>query len=424
MSADNQPPPMKPRDAAPESILRHRPFVFYWSARTCAGLAFQMLGVAVAWQMYALTGSAFDLGLVGLAQFLPAAAFMLVAGQVADRYHRRRLLQICQVVEMLSVAALAIGSAAGVVTKEFILAAVFVFGVGRAFDAPTQQTLLPAVVPASLFPRAVAASASTTQFATISGPALGGVLYVFGPVVPYTICCALFLASVVLLAFVRIERFAVTRSPINLTAFFAGVSYIRRNPIVLGVISLDLFAVLFGGATALLPIFADEVFHTGPEGLGLLRAAPAVGALVIMAVLTASPLTRRVGRVMFASVACFGLATIVFALSKSFLLSMVALAILGASDAVSVVIRMTLIQIETPDEMRGRVNAVGSLFSGTSNQLGDFRAGVMAAWLGAIPAVLVGGVGILLVVLLWMRGFPALRHVESFYATRDMRKPS
>jgi MFS family permease len=424
MSADNQPPPMKPRDAAPESILRHRPFVFYWSARTCAGLAFQMLGVAVAWQMYALTGSAFDLGLVGLAQFLPAAAFMLVAGQVADRYHRRRLLQICQVVEMLSVAALAIGSAAGVVTKEFILAAVFVFGVGRAFDAPTQQTLLPAVVPASLFPRAVAASASTTQFATISGPALGGVLYVFGPVVPYTICCALFLASVVLLAFVRIERFAVTRSPINLTAFFAGVSYIRRNPIVLGVISLDLFAVLFGGATALLPIFADEVFHTGPEGLGLLRAAPAVGALVIMAVLTASPLTRRVGRVMFASVACFGLATIVFALSKSFLLSMVALAILGASDAVSVVIRMTLIQIETPDEMRGRVNAVGSLFSGTSNQLGDFRAGVMAAWLGAIPAVLVGGAGILLVVLLWMRGFPALRHVESFYATRDVRKPS
>jgi MFS family permease len=424
MSTDNQPPPMKAPDAAPESILRHRPFVFYWSARTCAAMAFQMLGVAVAWQMYALTGSAFDLGLVGLAQFLPAAAFMLVAGQVADRYDRRRLLQICQLVEMLSAAALAIGSAAGAVTKEFILAAVFVFGVGRAFDAPTQQTLLPAVVPASLFPRAVAASASTTQFATISGPALGGVLYVFGPVVPYTICCALFLASVVLLAFVRIERFAVTRSPINLTAFFAGVSYIRRNPIVLGVISLDLFAVLFGGATALLPIFADEVFHTGPEGLGLLRAAPAVGALVIMAVLTVSPLTRRVGRVMFASVACFGLATIVFALSKSFLLSMVALAILGASDAVSVVIRMTLIQIETPDAMRGRVNAVGSLFSGTSNQLGDFRAGVMAAWLGAIPAVLVGGAGILLVVLLWMRGFPALRHVESFYATRDVRKPS
>jgi len=187
---------------------------------------------------------------------------------------------------------------------------------------------------------------------------------------------------------------------------------------VLGVISLDLFAVLLGGTTALLPIFADEVFHTGPEGLGLLRAAPAVGALVITAVLTTSPLTRRVGRVMFVSVACFGLATIVFALSRSFALSMAALAVLGASDAVSVVIRMTLVQIETPDAMRGRVNAVNSLFAGTSNQLGDFRAGVMAAWLGAIPAVLVGGVGTLLVVLIWTRVFPALRHVDGFYAKK------
>ena len=416
--ADSHPTPMNPPEAASDSILRHRPFVLYWSARTCASMGFQMLGVAVAWQMYALTGSAFDLGLVGLAQFLPAASFMLVAGQVADRYDRRRLLQICQTVEGLAVAALAVGSVAGWVTKEFILAAVFVFGVGRAFEAPTQSTLLPSVVPASLFPRAVAASASTTQLATISGPAVGGVLYVFGPPVPYTTCCALYLASVVLLAFVRIERPATTRSPINLAAFFAGVSYIRHSPIVLGVISLDLFAVLLGGTTALLPIFANEVFNTGPEGLGLLRAAPAVGALAIMAVLTVSPLTRRVGRIMFVSVACFGLATIGFALSTSFVLSMTSLAVLGAADAVSVVIRMTLVQIETPDEMRGRVNAVNSLFAGTSNQLGDFRAGVMAAWLGAIPAVLVGGVGILLVVLIWMRTFPTLRHVDSFYAKR------
>ena len=271
---------MNPPDAVPDSILRHRPFVFYWSARTCAAIGFQMLGVAVAWQMYALTGSAFDLGLVGLVQFLPMAAFMLVAGQVADRYDRRRLLQICQTVEGLAAAALAIGSVSGWVSKEFILAAVFVFGVGRAFEAPTQQTLLPAVVPVALFPRAVAASASTTQLATIAGPAIGGILYAFGPTVPYTICGALFLASAVLLAFVRIERFVSTRAPISFEAFFAGISYIRRNPIVLGVISLDLFAVLLGGATALLPIFADEVFHIGPEGLGLLRAAPAIGALV------------------------------------------------------------------------------------------------------------------------------------------------
>jgi MFS family permease len=405
---------MNPPAAVPDSILRHRPFALYWAARTCASMGFQMLGVAVAWQMYALTGSAFDLGLVGLIQFLPAAAFMLVAGQIADRYDRRRLLQICQTVEALAAAALAVGSAAGWVTKEFILAAVFVFGVGRAFDSPIQQTLLPNVVSGPLFPRAVAAAASTTQLATITGPAIGGFLYLLGATVPYTTCFALYLASVLLLGLVHVERMATSRSPISLAAFFAGVAYIRRNPIVLGVISLDLFAVLLGGTTALLPIFANDVFHVGSEGLGLLRAAPAIGALAITAVLTTSPLTRRVGGIMFASVACFGLATLVFALSESFALSMVALAVLGAADAVSVVIRMTLVQLETPDEMRGRVNAVNSLFAGTSNQLGDFRAGVMAAWLGAIPAVLVGGAGILLVVLIWMRAFPALRHVDGF----------
>jgi MFS family permease len=410
---------MSPTDAVAVTILRHRPFVLYWSARTCAAIAFQMLGVAVAWQMYAVTASAFDLGLIGLIQFLPAAGLMLVAGQIADRYHRRRLLQLCQVVEALAAGALAVGSIAGWVDKTFILAAVFVFGIGRAFDSPTQQTLLPNVVSAALFPRAVAASASTTQLATISGPALGGFLYLIAPAVPYAICCALFIASILLLAFVRIERSAGARPPINLTAFFAGISYIRSNPIILGVISLDLFAVLLGGTTALLPIFANDIFHLGSEGLGLLRAAPAAGALAIMAALTISPLTRRIGRAMFVSVACFGLATMVFALSKSFVLSMIALAVLGASDAVSVVIRTTLVQIESPDEMRGRVNAVNSLFAGTSNQLGDFRAGVMAAVLGAVPAVLVGGVGTLLVALIWARAFPALRHVDGFHASKQ-----
>ena len=410
---------MSPTDAVPQSVLRHRPFVFYWSARTCAAMGFQMLGVAVAWQMYALTGSAFDLGLVALMQFLPSAAFMLVAGQIADRYDRRRLLQICQTVEGLAAATLALASVAGWVSKAFLLTTVFIFGVGRAFDSPTQQTVLPSTVPLSLFPPAVAASASTTQFATIIGPALGGLLYAFGAAVPYTVCAGLFLASVILLMFMRIESGTSTRTPVSLAAFFAGVSYIRHNPIVLGVISLDLFAVLLGGTTALLPIFADEIFNAGPEGLGLLRAAPAVGALLIMIVLTRSPLTRHVGRIMFVSVACFGVATIVFALSRSFALSMAALAILGASDAVSVVIRMTLVQLETPDEMRGRVNAVNSLFAGTSNQLGDFRAGVMAAWLGAVPAVLVGGIGIMLVVLIWMRAFPALSRVDSFYTKKS-----
>ena len=405
--------------AAPDSILRHRPFALYWAARTCAAMGFQMLGVAVAWQMYALTGSAFDLGLVGLTQFLPSAAFMLVAGQVADRYHRRRLLQICQIIEGLAAAALAIGAMSGWASKASILATVFVFGVGRAFDAPTQQTLLATVVQGPLFPRAVAASASTTQVATITGPAIGGFLYAFGAVVPFTVCAALFLTSVVLLAFVHIAPPGGKRSPINLSAFFAGIAYIRHSPIVLGVISLDLFAVLLGGATALLPIFADEVFHLGPEGLGLLRAAPAAGALTIMALLTTSPLTRRVGHVMFVSVACFGVATIVFALSTSFALSMLALAVLGASDAVSVVIRMAMVQTRTPHEMLGRVMAVNSMCTGTSGTLGEFRSGVVAAGLGAVWAVALGGIGALLVVALWMRLFPDLVRIKSVAPDRS-----
>jgi MFS family permease len=407
--------------AVPESILRQAPFVLYWSARTCAAMGFQMLGVAVAWQMYALTGSALDLGLVGLAQFVPMAAFMLVAGQIADRYDRRRVLQICQTVEWLVAAALAVSTIYGWVGKELILSAVLVFGAGRAFESPTQASLLPAVIPPSLFARAVAASASTTQLATITGPAIGGLLYTFGAAVPYITCCGLYISSVVLLIFVRIERIARIRSPIRSREFFAGIFYVRRSPILLGVISLDLFAVLLGGTTALLPIFANEIFHLGPEGLGLLRAAPAVGALAITAVLAVRPPTRRVGTIMFLSVACFGLATIAFALSQSFILSMASLAVLGASDAISVVIRMTLVQIETPDAMRGRVNAVNSLFAGTSNQLGDFRAGLMAAWLGSVPAVLVGGFGILVVVLIWSRVFPVLVHVDSFEGKRQGR---
>src|SRR5262245_10658714 len=276
---------MSPNAAVPDSILRHPPFMFYWGARTCASLGYMMMGVAVAWQMYALTGSAFDLGLVGLMQFLPMAMFMLVAGQIADRHDRRRMLQICQIVEATVAGSLAIASISGWITKEFILAAVFIFGTARAFEAPTQQTLLPSIVPSSIFPRAVAASASTMQLATICGPALGGLLYTFGPAVPYTTCFAFFVASVALLAFMHYERQATRRTPISLEAFLAGISYIRHSPIILGVISLDLFAVLLGGTTALLPIFADEIFHTGPEGLGLLRAAPAIGAVTVSAVL-------------------------------------------------------------------------------------------------------------------------------------------
>ena len=415
------PSPMNPSYPVPNSLLQHRPFVLYWIARVFAAFAFQMVGVAVGWQMYALTGNAFDLGLVGLVQFLPAAALVMVAGQLADRYDRRAILQICQTIEGLAAAALAVGSLGGWIGKEFILTALVFLGAARAFEATANQTLLPAVVPVSLFPRAVAASSSAQQAATIAGPAVGGLLYALSPGVVYSIAGAMFVLAAVALTFVpvmRREQNLSARPPVTLEVFFAGIGFIRRNKIVLGVISLDLFAVFLGGATALLPIFAKDVFDVGPSGLGLLRAAPAVGALGIMVWLSRASFTRRVGHIEFTAVACFGLATVVFAVSTSFWLSMAALATLGAADAVSVVIRQTLVQLETPDEMRGRVSAVNSLFVGMSNQLGDFRAGMAAALISAIPAVLVGGIGTLLTVLLCIRMFPELYRVEGFHTIR------
>jgi MFS family permease len=256
--------------------------------------------------------------------------------------------------------------------------------------------------------------ASSNQAAAIAGPALGGVLYIAGPSVVYVTCCALSLAATLLVLSVRVERAEVKREPFTKAVLFAGIAFIRKSPIVLGALSLDLFAVLLGGALALLPIFARDVFAVGPWGLGLLRAAPAVGALAISAVLMHAPLRNHVGRAMFAAVAAFGVATIVFAWSTSLALTLVALSVAGASDMFSVVIRQTLVQLETPDAVRGRVSAVNTLFLGTANRLGDFRAGLMAAWLGAVPAVLIGGVGTLAVVVVWVKLFPALYRVERF----------
>jgi MFS family permease len=273
-------------------------------------------------------------------------------------------------------------------------------------------------VPPPLLARAVAGTSSATQAAIITGPALGGFLYVVSPTLTYVVCGFLFLLGSVLIHLLPVRRQPVDRRPANLRDFFAGISFIRRNPVVLGAISLDLFAVLLGGALALLPIFARDILQTGPWGLGLLRASPAVGALAISVVLTRRAPRRHVGRIMFTTVAGFGLATIVFALSTSFLLSAAALVVLGAMDMVSVVIRQTLVQLETPDAMRGRVSAVNSLFVGTSNQLGDFRAGTMAALFGTVPAVLIGGIGTLLVVAVSLKVFPALRRIESLGPAR------
>jgi MFS family permease len=405
-------------------LLRQRAFVQFWIARVSTTVALQMMGVAVGWQIYELTGSALDLGLVGLFQFVPALLLLLVAGHFADRYDRRRIIAAAEIVQAAAVAVLAVGAAGGWMTRELILGTVFMVGAGRAFEAPTMWALLPGLVPLSMLSRAVAVSSAAHQAAAIAGPAIGGLLYYYaGPTFAYAAASALYAAASVLMLLIHSAPVETTREPIDLRMFFAGITFIRRNPVVLGAISLDLFAVLLGGVTALLPIFARDILTVGPDGLGLLRASPGIGALLISVFLARWRPRRRVGYVMFTAVAGFGVATIVFGLSRSFPLSCLALAVLGAMDMISVVIRQTLVQLHTPDSMRGRVSAVNTLFVGTSNQLGDFRAGVTAALFGAVPSALIGGIGTLVVVLLWMRAFPALLDVASLEPPPPVKTP-
>ncbi len=402
-----------PNSGLQPSLLRHKPFAFFWFARGFSSIAFQIQGVAVGWEIYALTGSPFYLGLVGLAQFLPMFLLTLAVGHVADRYDRRVVVRLCQIVEGLAAVALAWGSFSGWQSKESILAIVIVAGTGRAFEAPTIHALVPGLVPAPLIPRAMAWSASAHQTATVLGPAFGGLLYTAGPTAAYAAAGMLFLAASSLIALIHIERTPSDREPVSLRSLFAGVIFIRNRPVILGAISLDLFAVLLGGATALLPVYARDILHSGPWGLGLLRSAPAVGALGMSVFLARHAIEHRVGRIMFGAVGIFGLATMVFGLSTSFALSLGALVVLGAADVISVVIRSSLVQIKTPDEMRGRVSAVNSMFIGTSNQLGEFESGVTAALFGSVPAVLIGGAGTLAVLIVWIRLFPQLLRIDS-----------
>jgi MFS family permease len=399
-------------DPAPASVLRERPFVQYWIARFATTIALHMQAVAVGWQMYDLTGNPLDLGLVGLVQFMPAFLLVLVAGHFADRHDRRRIIAAAQAVAGLASLLLAVGTASGFLSRGWILATVFLVWVARAFEAPTTAALLPALVPLRLLPRAVAGASTAGQTGMIVGPAIGGLLYVVSPVLVYALCCALFLIASTLVFLLRVPHVPAAREPINLERLFAGIAFISRNRIVLGAIMLDLFAVLLGGAMALLPIFARDVLATGPWGLGVLRAAPGAGALIVSILLTRFSPNRRVGHVIFVAVAAFGVATLVFALSTSFVLSTAVLVVLGGADMISVVARQTLIQLHTPDAMRGRVSAVNSMFVVASNQLGDFRAGVVAAALGAVPAMLIGGIGALLVVLACWRMFPELARVD------------
>jgi MFS family permease len=400
------------------SLRRQRSFVRFWCARVAATSAFQMQAVAVGWQIYDLTGSAFDLGLVGLVQFVPVVALALVVGHVADRYDRRLVVRIAQLVEAVAAIALAIGSVEHRLGIPAIFAILFVAGTARAFELPTMHALVPGLVPAPLFSRAVAGSTSASQAAIVLGPAIGGLLYIAGPTVVYLTCTALFLGASVLITLIHIEAPARSREPFRLASLFAGFAFIRGRRELVGVISLDLFAILLGGAIALLPVYARDILRVGPEGLGMLRSAPALGALASSILLSRHPLRRRVGPILFAAVICFGAATAVFAVSTSLALSLAALALCGASDAVSVVIRFSLVQTRTPSEMRGRVSSVNSLFVGASNTLGDFEAGLTAAWFGVVPAVLIGGIGSVLVALIWMRLFPELAAIESLDGPR------
>jgi len=398
-----------PRD----SVLRHPGYLNFAASRVFSSLSFQCAAVAMGWMIYDKTHSAFALALVGLCQFLPMVVLTFVVGHVADRFDRRRIGLVCQVIEALTAAVLAVATWQDWLTPAGILVAVTIMGATVAFERPTMAALLPNIVPSSMLQRAIATSTSMMQTALIIGPSLGGLLYGAHPVTPFVVAAVMFTAASVNVISIRMTWTPSKREPVTLRSVFAGVSFIKSRPVMLGTISLDLFAVLLGGATALLPMFARDILHAGPWGLGLLRAAPAIGALAMSIVLARRPLTSNVGMKMFAAVAVFGLATIVFAVSTSIALSVAALLVVGASDTVSVVVRSSLVQLLTPDEMRGRVNAVNSLFIGTSNQLGEFESGMLAGFMGPVAAGIIGGVGTIAVVLLWTRLFPDLAKVKT-----------
>jgi len=393
-------------------LLRHKSFLLFLLSRSFSRFATQIGAVAIGWQVYELTGSAFDLGMIGLVQFLPTMLLLFVSGHAADRYERRRVVQICEVVEGLTGLFLACGAFAGWLTVPQIFIATFVLGVVGAFESPALAALLPLIAPQGSLQRATAISSGAAQIATITGPALGGLAYALAPSAAYGIMAAFALFAAASMGLIRLTETPAARDNATPDDVFAGVRFVRNNPAILGTISLDLFAVLLGGVVALLPIYARDILQTGPLGLGILRAAPAVGALFMTIVLARHTIDRHVGMRMFQAVIVFGAATVVFALSQWMWLSVISLAILGAADTVSVVIRFSLVQLATPDEMRGRVGAVNFLFINASNQLGQFESGVTAALFGAVPAAVLGGVGTIAIALLWMKLFPSLRKVE------------
>ncbi|MGB2590015.1 MAG: MFS transporter [Candidatus Acidiferrum sp.] len=403
--------------AGGRAAFRYPSFVLFQTARFGIVLATEMQSVAVGWQVYEITKRPLDLGLVGLAQFLPGILLFLVSGHVADRYDRRKLIVVCYAGFALCCALLLVTAVREVRTVSYIFAILVLLGVVRSFNGPVSRAFLPQLVPEEHFPNAVAWASTTFQGAAILGPALGGIIYALfrGPGAVYGLAAAMACGAIFCVAKIKIREKPRAREPVNPRTVLAGLRYIWREKLILGSISLDLFAVFLGGAVALLPVYAREILLTGPWGLGLLRAAPGVGAAVMAVFLAHRPFQRKVGLIMLWCVAGFGAFTILFGLSRSLTLSLIALFFVGATDMVSVIVRGILIQVATPDEMRGRVNAVDMVFIGASNEFGEFESGLTAQWFGTIPAVVLGGIGTIVVTAIWAWRFPELRKVEQVH---------
>jgi len=397
------------------ALYRDRDLYFFVTSRFIATLAIQVQSVAIGWQIYDMERTPMALGLVGLCQFAPMFLLTLPAGDITDRFNQRRVYSLAAGLQAVCSALFLILSIFRPHTAWMYYLVLVLFGAARGFSGPSGSSLLPFLVPPERLSRSMAFSSSFFTAATISGPALGGFLYGLGPVPVYSLCIAGFIGAALIVARLGGRRFVPeTTQASRYERVAEGVKFVRSRPVVLGAISLDLFAVLLGGATALLPVYARDILHVGPQGLGFLRSAPAAGAFSMAFFLTHWPLRHKVGAKMFAAVAVFGVATIIFGLSTWFPVSLLALFMLGASDMVSVNIRGSLIQLSTPDYMRGRVSAVSMLFIGASNELGEFESGTTAALMGTVPAVVVGGIGTLLVVGWWMKLFPPLRQVNKF----------
>ncbi|CAE6703313.1 Enterobactin exporter EntS [Paraburkholderia aspalathi] len=397
------------------ALLRHASFTRFWSARIGSIAAQQMLMLAIGWHMYDLTSSAWDLGLVGLFQFVPALATTFVAGHCADRMHRGRLVAFCLAAQAAVAAFLAVSTVTHIVTRDVLLGLSLMLGAIRPFQMSGQQALLPMLVPPTLLAQATALSTVGQQVSVIAGPALGGLLFAIGVNAVYATCAALFCMSAVMCIFIRYEYVPPPREPVTAETLLAGLRFVWSNPLLLGGVSLDLFAVLFGGATALLPVYAKEILHVGPQGLGLLRSAPAVGALCVGLVLSRSAISSGVGKKLLIAVGVYGACIVAFGLSRSFPVSLALLAVAGGADTISVVVRQTLVQLETPDRMRGRVAAVNTLFVGASNQLGEFESGATAAAFGVIGSVVFGGCATILVSVAWSRLFKPLARRETLH---------